>query len=456
MIRVSALCVESNQARHLAARSDIVNFDLLNIESPKRRLGVQTGWESFFPYYAGFPEAFARELLRSAELSQGAVVMDPWNGSGTTTYVASRLGLEARGIDINPAMVVIARARMLPASEADALSPMAATISAQIDTASRVKHGDPLCEWFAPTTAGIIRAIESGIRTSTVGEMTVSAAGVNLGAISGVAAILYVGLFGVCRMLTRMHRSSNPTWIRQPKFSSQKTSAPKAKIVELFADSVRQMASALAGREACVEAAAAGKWAVTLGDSTNSSVADGSVDFILTSPPYCTRIDYTAATRVELAVMSPLIQENRGELSRNMIGSIRVPTREIEPKDIWGTTCTDFLNKVRDHQSKASRTYYYKTHLDYFDKMSRSMQNVAASLKVGGAAILVVQDSYYKDVHNDLPTMMVEMGDNSGLELQRVEPFLGQRSMARINRHSKSYKRPASATESVLCFRRTN
>lgn len=64
----------------------------LQILSPKRNKRLQTGWEGFFPYYVGYPELFARELLQSAKLPRHAVVLDPWNGSGTTTYTASAMG----------------------------------------------------------------------------------------------------------------------------------------------------------------------------------------------------------------------------------------------------------------------------------------------------------------------------------------------------------------------------
>lgn len=33
-----------------------------HILSPKRNKLLQTGWEGFFPCYAGFPDVFAREL----------------------------------------------------------------------------------------------------------------------------------------------------------------------------------------------------------------------------------------------------------------------------------------------------------------------------------------------------------------------------------------------------------
>jgi DNA modification methylase len=64
-------------------------IDLLHIPSPKRGKKIQTGWSGFFPYYAGFPESFAREIISNASLKAGAVIHDPWNGSGTTTYSAS-------------------------------------------------------------------------------------------------------------------------------------------------------------------------------------------------------------------------------------------------------------------------------------------------------------------------------------------------------------------------------
>jgi hypothetical protein len=67
-----------------------VPFDRLQIVSPKRTPAGQSGWDGFFPYYAGYPETFARSLLKSAALPRGASVLDPWNGSGTTTYSAAQ------------------------------------------------------------------------------------------------------------------------------------------------------------------------------------------------------------------------------------------------------------------------------------------------------------------------------------------------------------------------------
>jgi hypothetical protein len=124
-----------------------IPFEALNILSPKRAPQAQTGWDGFFPYYAGYPESFARSLLKSADLPSDAVVLDPWNGSGTTTFSAAHLGLSAQGFDLNPVMVIIARARLLAASEADSLSPLARDTLKGLRADGRVLADDDPLLW---------------------------------------------------------------------------------------------------------------------------------------------------------------------------------------------------------------------------------------------------------------------------------------------------------------------
>jgi hypothetical protein len=195
-----------------------------------------------------------------------------------------------------------------------------------------------------------------------------------------------------------------------------------------------------------------GSATIRLADTTLSSFDVDTVDLILTSPPYCTRIDYAAATRVELAVLWRLLHSTPKELGRKMIGSTSVPDHRIEPRDGWGKTCIGFLKKLKEHKSKASSGYYYKTHLDYFDKMDRSVANIAVAMKPAAAACLIVQDSYYKDVHNDLPQMIVEIAEAKGLKLRRSVEFHLNRSMSGINPYTRAYNRPTGAVEKVLCF----
>lgn len=428
----------------------------LHIVSPKRNKRLQNGWEGFFPYYAGYPELFARELLQSAKLSHSAVVLDPWNGSGTTTYTATSLGLNSIGIDLNPVMIIVARARLLPLSEADHLLPLAKTIISHARSAlPTLKQDDALLGWFNPATATFLRGIEQNIRRSLVGSMTKSPDGVHLDRISGTAATLYVALFATCRRLVAPFRTSNPTWLRIPKASEKRIGASLAAIAKDFLSNVHGMTAALMEkREANLRLKNLSQPAsckVSLSDTVSMKLAADSIDFVLTSPPYCTRIDYTAATRIELALLAPLLKTAERALGQQMIGSTQVPKGEIEVDEAWGTTCLSFLEELKAHPSKASSGYYYRTHLDYFDKMSRSIQRLAIALKVGGRAVLVVQDSYYKDVHNDLPKIIAEIGTYHGLTLSQKKAF-HLHSMSAVNPGRRTYVRPSGATEAVLCF----
>jgi hypothetical protein len=354
-------------------------------------------------------------------------------------------------------MVVVARARLLSASEADSIEPLAADVITGARAGGESFDGaDPLKCWFTSQTALSIRAIEGSIRRHLVGKMTMTQSGTKLDRISGMAATFYVALFSVCRTLVKPFQSSNPTWLRCPKENEVKVEATHAFITQRVADNLRSMVAALVTETAQSNLLVSdrGLSEIRHADTISADIAAESVDLILTSPPYCTRIDYTAATRVELAILAPLLQSSAEDLGRQMIGSTRVPEYNITPSLDWGATCNKFLEALRKHPSKASSGYYFLTHLDYFSKMSKSLSNLAEGLKRSGVAVLVVQDSFYKDQHNDLPTIISEMAEVRGLALARKEEFHLRRTMAGINPRARAYRASSGAVESVLCFRK--
>lgn len=426
-------------------------YDSLIIGSPKQKRNPQSKQNEFFPYYAGFPESFAWNIINSAKLKPDALVADPWNGSGTTTCVASQLGYDSYGIDLNPVMVLVAKARMLPPSEADSIEPQAKSLALNIARLTRrAVSGDPLLQWFTDDTASTIRNLEYRIRTRLISD------GAREGhtlfdKISCLAATFYVALFTICRHFTKTFRSSNPTWLRIPRSTEARIDLTVAEITSAFLLQTRSMAASL--QDFALDRNESVRVNITVGNTTQFSL-EKSADLILTSPPYCTRLDYTAATRIELALIYPLLDVTPEMLSKAMIGSVKVPSEIIAPDQKWGYTCTKFLQQLVTHNSKASRSYYYKTHLDYFNKMSKSINNIGSSLKDNGVAILVVQDSYYKEIHNDLPLILSEMAENSGLTLFRKEDFIQTQTMAGINAKSKIYRKASRAVESVICFKK--
>jgi len=420
----------------------------LEILNPKRVSEAQTGRASWYPYYAGFSEKFAERLIASARLNTASIVSDPWNGSGTTTAAAAGNGHDAFGCDLNPVMVLAARARMLSKREKHSLIPLAAGI-ADGSLSKATTHDEPLTDWFNPSAAAALRNLELAIQALLVSNnasFRVLTAR-EIARISDLAAFFYVALFRTTRGLLTRFEASNPTWFKKPGSSSARLRSLPETISRLFRQQVKTMADAIPNDPLSKDS----EVTITLNSSEKIPLEDEAVDFILSSPPYCTRIDYAFATRIELAVLGYRADEF-DELRRSLIGTATVPKGTGEAQKNWGRTCTRFLERLKSHASKASATYYFKNHVQYFTSIYGSLGEIVRTLKKKGACVLVVGDSYYKEVHNDLPKIITEMNESHGLVLRRSEVFRHRQTMARVNPNVRKYRSRIDAAESVLCF----
>jgi SAM-dependent methyltransferase len=426
----------------------VLSFSRLNILNPKRDSEVQTGRASWYPYYAGFSEQFAQKLLASAELTADSLVSDPWNGSGTTTAAAAGMGHRAFGYDLNPVMVLAARARMLSKREKNSLVSLGDCILRRAKKIDRAE--EPLATWFMPNSAACIRSVEKAIQHVLIQKdfrfEICSEQSVNR--ISDLTAFFYVALFRATRRLLKRFEATNPTWIKRPANPSARLRPSLEEIRTAFANQVSAMTLAIDGdslvRDSEVQ--------ISVGSSSHLPLKNGTVDFVLSSPPYCTRIDYAVATHPELALLGYRIAEEFDHLRRQLTGTSTVPTKAPASSNRWGKSCLAFLDRLSLHPSKASKGYYLKNHLQYFDSIYSSLGEISRTLRRGGACVLVVQDSHYKEVHNNVPRIIAEMADQNSLRLKRSMPFQHHRTMAGVHPGVRKYRSKVDAIESVLCF----
>ena len=134
--------------------------------NPKRETKMPSGRANWYPYYAGFSHRFAHTLIESLHIRRGGRVLDPWNGSGTTTLSALRTGHDAFGFDLNPVMVIAAKAQMLSPLSKDSLAPLTAEIAkiARISSEIHLSRVDPLSTWLMPSSARDLRRIEAAVQ----------------------------------------------------------------------------------------------------------------------------------------------------------------------------------------------------------------------------------------------------------------------------------------------------
>ncbi len=405
------------------------------LSSPKLTFRQRRG---VFPYYAGFSEQFATEILGVLGCDSRTTVLDPWNGSGTTTAAAARLGCISRGLDLNPVMVIAARARV---ASAIGIKPVWSPERLAANIRADMQPGDLLSAWFSPVSVRRLRALMLDLIPT--GMLSVEA-------LNGSESVSIIALFRTLRKSMLGFDTTNPVWTKSADGPDAKISIDWRTFSRRFRDEFSTITDHLWSGDQ-IPAVNVG-----IGDSRSLPFAAASIDVVLSSPPYCTRLDYAVATRVELALLEPYLTTKYRTLRERLMGTTTVPS-ESRPRDSrWGVTCNALLDYISQHDSKASSTYYLKSHIQYFESLFRSLQEISRVLCQGGRAVLVAQDSFYKEMRNDLPAIISQMFSALGLVEHKRYEFRSMQTMQRRNAYNKKHRRKDVPVETVLVFSNTN
>jgi hypothetical protein len=426
-------------------------YDHFVIENPKRQPATAAARDEWFPYYAGFSSAFARKVIQSSGLGQESTVLDPWNGSGTSTAAAAISGHRAIGFDLNPVMAVVAKARLLPNLDAPSIAPLLNEIAKKATNQGLCPDSDPLLTWFMPCAAAEIRSIDRAIHLLLVCADQTKRSVEAASEMSSIASFFYVALFRTVRRLLARFNASNPTWVLRPASLRSRVRPSSAEIRSMFRSQASTM-SATIKAEARELHLANVECTIEVGSSESLPLPALSVDLVLSSPPYCTRIDYGVATSPELAVLGLPMESQLRELRGQLIGTPTIQGSSHMRDPNWGATCDAFLDQVVQHPSKAAKTYYYKTYVQYFGAISRSISEIARCVKPGGKCVVVIQDSHFKGIRADLARMFTEIASANELVLSKQVNFPMSRTLAYINTKSRSYRPSSTSVESVLCY----
>jgi DNA modification methylase len=418
--------------------------------TPKQKNNTIYANSNWYHYYAGFSDSFVTELLNKYCTDKNTFILDPWNGAGTTTFVSNILGYKSYGFDINPVMIIVSRAKLFNFSDLDADS-----IDLAVNKCSRIlsksdHQNDPLSLWFNSKSVCAIRALEQILRSFS--KQTISDDGYIKSIWNYVnppvdLCFFYVVLFNVLRKLTKAFSSSNPTWIKMKIREEEKLTVSYDKLSALFLETLRSM-------EYSVNLVPSiHNTYVRIANSTNIPINDKSVDLVLTSPPYCTRIDYAIYTVVELALLG-YSGDEFDLLRRNMIGTPTISKDDFSTVP-FGTECMHTLNQIKNHHSKSAKSYYYKTYLQYFASLRLSIQEICRVMKDNESCMVVVQDSWFKDIHVPITKIISEFFSDYFFDLYARKDNATENNMRYINTKSKCYNKDRN-TETILIFTRKN
>ncbi|MEV8077407.1 DNA methyltransferase [Streptomyces pseudogriseolus] len=400
-----------------------MGLDVRRAISPKRPSVDTAGLADLLPYYAGFSFEFACEHIKahSKEL-ETAVVLDPWNGSGTTSLAAMHSGHTAIGVDLSPAANLIAQLRC---QVGDRARPCP---TPENGVASRTgEHQDALSRWLAPLTVRRFRDWTSQLH----------------GHPPEVASLVYVSLFRALRKMTKAFEGSNPTWVKSAKTQEE--------LIDISSEDVdaaiRAEEKFLLERLSSFPLQGNPATLITASSST-LPLANKSVDVIVTSPPYLTRIDYGVAYSRELAVLGTDTFSER-TLRSALMGTTLIRQSDQARERRLGGLSESLLQGISSHASKASGGYYLKQAVQYLNDLSAGFDELTRVAKKGAKMSLVVQDSYYKDLHVRLADICAEALVLRGWTVNGAERFPVKRSLTSLNKSAREYAK-GEVAESVI------
>ncbi|MBH5398440.1 site-specific DNA-methyltransferase [Bradyrhizobium sp. CNPSo 4010] len=377
------------------------------LSSPKQTTTERQS--SLFPYYAGFSEAFVRDVLDALQASSDQVVLDPWNGSGTTTSIAGQSGLQSIGIDINPAMAVVAMARLA--------SQKHLTEARGILTNS----GRTLSQRF------LIENCSSPYDCST-------------------RSLLLLAVFRIARrkLRDRDRLATNPTWWQVDQAEVRRALASITKIQ--IDRELNELGSKLSGGRTSAPVS------LVRGNLLGPALPQIAADIIITSPPYLTRIDYVKATLPELLVLSLVEDFSIEELRRSMIGTPVIGRGPDSMPVHIGDYGKSLLAKIAAHTSKASATYYLAFFSSYISRMVASFEKLRGLARPGAQMVIVVQGSHYKEIFVDLARLSTDFAGAAGFKLVSRADFNFKQSFAQLNPKANGYGMD-TAQETALLFK---
>src|SRR5262249_44211934 len=116
--------------------------------------------------------------------------------------------------------------------------------------------------------------------------------------------------------------------------------------------------------------------------------------------------------------------------------------RSDNPVVVMPTTVQHILERIRDHDSCATKRYYYKAFLYYFTDMQESLQRLYKWLRPGGLLLMVVQDTFYKEIHVATPALLCDLAEAAGLRVVGRKDWTVRQYLSQLSPHSRKAARP--------------
>lgn len=327
-------------------------------------------------------------------------VLDPMMGSGTVLAVARSRGHEANGIDIDPLAVLLSRVwtssvegedvrqkakevlrramRLHPGVRADTAFPP----EADLETIEFLKY------WFdarARTQLFCLATVIRRVRSAQVRDALWCA----------FSRLIIAKQAGCSLALDLSHSRPHKAFTSAPSVPFDSFINAVERVIQGIVVPVVNEAPHSNARH---------------GDARNLPFAGGSIDLVLTSPPYLNAIDYMRCSKFTLVWMGHRIADLRNLRSAS-VGSEAARAGADQDECILDLIANLALSPPlsRRHNAMLAR---------YTDDLRKSVVEVARVLVKGGKAIYVIGENTIRGTYIGTSDILQVVAESAGLKLQ--------------------------------------
>lgn len=391
------------------------------------------GWYRFILSY---PPQLVRAYLEKFGIDGGSLVLDPFCGTGTTVVECKKRGVASVGIEAHPmahfAGVTKTDWAVSPRRLRDVARAVGEDAHRRLDRA-KIYDDSQLSFVREDTEAsrllGLCQEKMALLLTDSISPRPLHKALVLIAAIDRHATPSVSGPLRLALARELVSSISNLHFGPEVGIGPAKPDAP---VVGPWLDRVEEMAvdlEALRGRDAVPST-------VHHADSRRlpALLAPGSVDAVITSPPYPNEKDYTRTTRLESVLLGFISTKAQLQsLKRGML--LRSNTRNVykgDEDDLWVADHAEVQRIARDIEARRielgktsgfERLYARVTKL-YFGGMARHLAELRPALRPGARLGYVVGDqASYLRVMIRTGQILGSIAERLGYEVESIDLF---------------------------------
>ncbi|HEX7724134.1 MAG TPA: hypothetical protein VF438_00110 [Candidatus Paceibacterota bacterium] len=355
------------------------------------------GREPVHPFPARMAPSIAIKVVGQKE--KPLRVLDPMMGSGTVLALAQANGHRTFGIDIDPLAVLISKVWTRPINkdiaraEARAVLQRAKRRLRLLTSKNAYPKGsdqetrDFISYWFDPMArrqlTALVRSIEE-IKDQTIKDVLMCS----------MSRLIITKKVGVSLAMDLSHSRPHKVFEEAPIKPFDKFISAAERVIDNCIEKTKEKGK---GKSPIV----------CKGDARKLPIKSGSIDLVLTSPPYLNAIDYIRCSKFSLVWMGYLISSLR-EVRSTSVGSELSSDVASQDKQV-----IEVFKKLKITPRLSQRNEAILAR--YIYDMRKSVSEVARVLDTNGRAVYVVGENMLKGTYIRNSALMKAVAEQEGL-----------------------------------------